>query len=72
MEEAVCHYFTVGTRVSVLEKIADDEQSNMVAPRGPFVEVDAEKLRSCAQPNVPFLGELSCKRILKRFAVAAW
>src|SRR4029078_13334046 len=68
VEETVCHDFAVGTWVPVLEKIADDEQGDMVAPRGPFVKVDAEKLRRCAEPDVSFLGELPCKRIEKRFA----
>ena len=67
MEKAVCHDFSIGPRVSVLEKIADDEESNMVAPRGPLIEIDAEKLRACAEPDVPFLDEFSCKRIEKRF-----
>ena len=68
MEEAVCNDFTIGARVSVLEKIADDEQSDMVAPRGSFVEVDAEELRACTEPDVSFLDELSCKRFEKRLA----
>ena len=68
VEEAVRNDFTIGARVSVLEKIADDEQSDMVAPRGSFVEVDAEELRACTEPDVSFLDELSCKRFEKRFA----
>lgn len=60
--------FMIGARVAVLDKIAHDEQSDMIAPRDTFVEVNAEEPRSCAEPDVSFLGKLSHKRREKRLA----